>query len=64
VLALHHTLCSPAAVAAAHRKGAPVLVWTVNEPAACDPVRRPGVDGIVSDDPRAILEALATLAGP
>jgi glycerophosphoryl diester phosphodiesterase len=64
VLALHHTLCSPAAVAAAHRKGAPVLVWTVNERADAIRFAGQGVDGIVSDDPRAILEALATLTGP
>jgi glycerophosphoryl diester phosphodiesterase len=63
-LALHHTLCSPAAVAAAHRSGAPVLVWTVNDPGAAIRFARSGVDGIVSDDPRAILEALATLARP
>jgi glycerophosphoryl diester phosphodiesterase len=64
VLALHHTLCSPAAVAAAHRRSAPVLVWTVNDPADAIRFAGQGVDGIVSDDPRAILEALATLAGP
>lgn len=61
VLALHHGLCSPAAVAAAHRRGVPVLVWTVEEP---DEVRRfaaMGVDAIVSDDPKS---ALATLGGP
>jgi glycerophosphoryl diester phosphodiesterase len=61
VLALHHALCSPAAVAAAHRRGAPVLVWTVDEP---DEVRRfaaMGVDAVVSDDPKS---ALATLSGP
>jgi glycerophosphoryl diester phosphodiesterase len=63
-LALHHTLCSPAAIAAAHRAGAPVLVWTVNDPVAAIRFAGHGVDGIVSDDPRAILEALATLATP
>jgi glycerophosphoryl diester phosphodiesterase len=58
VLSLHHTLCSRAAVNAAHRAGAPVLAWTVNDPAAVRRMRAAGVDGIVSDDPEM---ALATL---
>ncbi len=52
MLALHHTLCSQAAVTAAHRAGVPVLAWTVNHE---DRVRRLadiGVDAIVSDDPQ------------
>jgi glycerophosphoryl diester phosphodiesterase len=61
VLALHHALCSPAAIRVAHRAGAPVLVWTVNEPAAIERFSALGVDAIVSDDPR---RALATLGWP
>jgi glycerophosphoryl diester phosphodiesterase len=60
-LSLHHTLCSRAAVATAHRLGAPVLAWTVNDAAAVRRVTAAGVDGIVSDDPemaRATLLAL------
>jgi glycerophosphoryl diester phosphodiesterase len=60
-LSLHHTLCSRAAVATAHRLGAPVLAWTVNDPAVVRRVIAAGVDGIVSDDPemaRATLLAL------
>jgi glycerophosphoryl diester phosphodiesterase len=64
VLALHRTLCSRAAVAAAHRAGAPVLAWTVNDAAEAIRLAGFGVDGIVSDDPRAILEAVATLREP
>lgn len=59
VLALHHTLCSSAAVEAAHRRGAPVLAWTANDAAAVRRLAAAGVDGIVSDDPamaRAALE--------
>jgi glycerophosphoryl diester phosphodiesterase len=59
VLALHHTLCSRAAISTAHRFGAPVFAWTVND---ADSVRRLaalGVDAVVSDDPAM---ALATLA--
>jgi len=58
VLALHHTLCSPRAIAAAHRKGAPVLVWTVNDPAEMRRFAAMGVDGIVSDDPKTTLATL------
>lgn len=60
-LALHHTLCSPRAVAAAHRLGAPVLGWTANDQATVLRLVAAGVDGVVSDDPRVVHEALATL---
>jgi glycerophosphoryl diester phosphodiesterase len=61
VLALHHTLCSRAAVATAHRLGAPVLAWTVNDDAAVRRALAAGVDGIVSDDPESLR---ATLSAP
>lgn len=60
-LALHHTLCSRAAIDAAHRRGAPVLVWTVNEPPEMLRFAALGVDAIVTDDPKT---ALATLVEP
>jgi glycerophosphoryl diester phosphodiesterase len=60
-LSLHHTLCSRAAVAAAHRAGAPVLAWTANDAAAVRRLTAAGVDAIVSDDPEM---ALATLLAP
>lgn len=59
-LSLHHAFCSATAVAAAHRRGVPVLVWTVNDPVEMIRFARLGVDGIVSDDPET---ALATLRG-
>lgn len=61
VLALHHTLCSRAAIAAAHRLGAPVLVWTVDDPAAAARFVALGADGIVADEPKRLL---ATLVEP
>jgi glycerophosphoryl diester phosphodiesterase len=64
VLSLHHTLCSPASVAASHRAGAPVLAWTVNDPAAVLRLAEYGVDAIVSDDPEMAREALGTLGHP
>lgn len=60
-LSLHHALCSRAAVATAHRLGAPVLAWTANDPATVERVAAAGVDGIVSDDPEMALQSLATL---
>jgi glycerophosphoryl diester phosphodiesterase len=61
VLALHHTLCSRAAIAAAHRRGAPVLAWTVDDPARARRLADLGVDGIVTNDPKSLL---ATLIAP
>jgi glycerophosphoryl diester phosphodiesterase len=61
VLALHHTLCSRGAIDAAHRRGAPVLAWTVNDPDLVRVLAGRGVDAIVSDDPQT---ALATLTAP
>jgi glycerophosphoryl diester phosphodiesterase len=60
-LSLHHTLCSSAAVVAAHRFGAPVLAWTVNDPDGVRRVTEAGVDGIVSDDPEMALATLRAL---
>lgn len=60
-LSLHHTLCSRAAVATAHRLGAPVLAWTVNDERGVRRVAAAGVDGIVSDDPEMALATLLAL---
>jgi len=60
-LSLHHTLCSRAAVAVAHRLGAPVLAWTVNDESGVRRVAAAGVDGIVSDDPEMTLATLLAL---
>jgi glycerophosphoryl diester phosphodiesterase len=61
-LSLHHSLCSPAAVRAAHALGAPVLAWTANDPETVRRLSAAGVDAIVSDDPGMALRTLATLA--
>jgi glycerophosphoryl diester phosphodiesterase len=60
-LALHHTLCGPSAVAAAHRRGVPVLGWTANAPGDVERLVAAGVDAIVTDDPAAAFGTLATL---
>ena len=64
VLSLHHTVVSPALVAAAHRRGVPVLAWTANAPALVERLAVDGVDGIVSDDPRMVASTLGTLIRP
>ena len=43
-------------VAAAHRDGLRVAVWTVNDPARMDELTALGVDGIVSDRPDLFLK--------
>ena len=42
-------ICSPRVIAAVHRSGLEVHVWTVNEPADMLRLRALGVDGIVTD---------------
>lgn len=61
VLALHHAFASDRVVAAAHARGAAVLVWTVNDAAAVERFAALGVDGIVTDDPGMARQTLATL---
>jgi glycerophosphoryl diester phosphodiesterase len=58
-LALHHTLCSVAAVRTAHALGAPIVGWTANDPASVLRLASLGVDAIVSDDPGMVLATLA-----
>jgi glycerophosphoryl diester phosphodiesterase len=64
VLSLHHALASRATIRAAHALGAPVLAWTVNEPADVKRLVAAGADAIVSDDPEMVRRVLATLNTP
>lgn len=61
-VSLHWRLCSSEAVDAAHRAGAAVIAWTVNDGRAAEKLAAARVDGIVTDDPRVVMEALATLS--
>jgi glycerophosphoryl diester phosphodiesterase len=58
-LMLQHALVTPRSVASAHALGAPVLAWTVDEPADLARVLAAGVDGVITNDPR-IFAAIAT----
>lgn len=51
-LMLQHALVTRRSVARAHALGAPVLAWTVDDPAELQRVVEAGVDGVVTNDPR------------
>jgi glycerophosphoryl diester phosphodiesterase len=57
-LVLHHPLVTRAVVVAAHRRGAPVVAWTVDGPLEIRRVSIAGVAALVTNDPAT---ALATL---
>jgi len=54
-LVLHHSLVTDASVRAAHRRGAAVVTWTVDDAAELIRVDAAGVDAIVTNDPRLFL---------
>lgn len=51
-------MVTPARVAAAHRAGLQVIPWTANTPQEWDALTAAGVDGIISDDPAALIAYL------
>lgn len=51
-------LVTPATVAAAHRLGVEVHVWTINEPAEIERLLDLGVDGVMSDAPGLVVSAV------
>ena len=61
-IALHpeRTMCSPSRVASYRRSGHLLNVWTVNDPAEARDLARLGVDGLITDDPAALLAGLPT----
>ncbi len=59
----HHSLVTSGCVRAAHRRGAAVVTWTVDDAAALARVERAGVDAIVTNDPRIFApETMSTLS--
>ena len=51
-LTLHRSVASEEAIARAHELGAPVYVWTVDDPVVVERLVRWGADGIITNDPR------------
>ena len=59
-LMLHHAVVSASAVDRAHRAGAAVWTWTVDDPAELARVEAAGVDAVITNDPT-LFRTLATL---
>jgi glycerophosphoryl diester phosphodiesterase len=57
-LVLHHALAGAPAVRAAHDRGAPVVVWTVDDLRDLARVDAAGVDAVVADDPTIFVSTL------
>jgi glycerophosphoryl diester phosphodiesterase len=51
-LTLHYSVASREAIERAHELGAPVYVWTVDDPGTVERLVRWGADGIITNDPR------------
>ena len=51
-MTLHHAVVTAAVVARCAAEGAPVLAWTVDDPAVCGRLEALGVAGIITNDPR------------
>jgi glycerophosphoryl diester phosphodiesterase len=53
-----HVLVGPAAVRAAHARGAAVVAWTVRDPRDFERMDAAGVDAVVADDPTILVSTL------
>jgi len=58
VIAPHKKMVTTAQVAAAHDENMPVIPWTANTPEEWDALIACGVDGIITDDPAALISYL------
>jgi len=57
-LMLNYRICSPRFIRAAHRSGLRVYAWTVNNPKPIQRMIAHGVDGVISNRPDLVQEAL------
>jgi glycerophosphoryl diester phosphodiesterase len=58
IIAPEKGMVSQERVVAAHQAGLQVIVWTANNPQDWDALTAAGVDGIISDDPAALIAYL------
>ena len=58
ILSPHHQWITKEDVAALHRDGRQVIPWTANNPDEWDALLALGVDGIITDDPEALIQYL------
>jgi len=58
IIAPRYSLVTPAKVAAAHAAGLQVIPWTANTPEIWEKLIAAGVDGIITDDPDALIQYL------
>jgi glycerophosphoryl diester phosphodiesterase len=54
----HHELVEPELIRKVKGAGKKIIVWTVNEPEAMRKFAELGVDGIISDDPKLLVQTL------
>ncbi|UJR86018.1 glycerophosphodiester phosphodiesterase [Sandaracinus amylolyticus] len=54
----HHSLCTPGAITRWHARGRFVNAWTVNAPDRALALAAAGIDGLITDDPAALVAAL------
>jgi glycerophosphoryl diester phosphodiesterase len=58
IIAPEKALVTPTQVTAAHQAGLQVIPWTANTPQQWDALIAAGVDGIITDDPAALIDYL------
>ena len=63
IISPHHEWITKEAIEALHQRGVKVIPWTANTPAAWKRLIALGVDGIITDDPEALLKHLGRAQG-
>lgn len=58
IVSPHYSLVTPERVKAAHAAGLQVVPWTANTPEVWDRLIEAGVDAIITDDPKALIDYL------
>ena len=58
ILIMEEAEATPRKIRAIHAAGKEAIVWTVNTPSSISKFVNSEIDGIISDHPRAVLEAM------